>query len=97
MHTSLQPKTNMKLLALWGIVAVAVAFIASPTPWLFLVLGVALGFCAGLIQLRAVPESAASLLTKQTLMDVRRVMNTSRSGQIYLYAFWASQAFALPN
>ena len=46
MHTSLQPKTNMKLLALWGIVAGVVAFMASPTPWLFLGLGVALGFCA---------------------------------------------------
>src|ERR1035437_3928102 len=92
MHTSLQPKTNIKLLALWGIVGVVVAFIASPIPWLFLGLGVALGFCAGLIQLRALRESSASLLTTQTLMDVRRVLSASRSGRIYLYAFWVSMA-----
>jgi hypothetical protein len=92
MHTSLQPKTNIKHLALWGIVGVVVAFIASPIPWLFLGLGVALGFCAGLIQLRALRESSASLLTTQTLMDVRRVMSASRSGRIYFYAFWVSQA-----
>lgn len=95
MHTSLQPKTNMKLLALWGIVAGVVAFRASPTPWLFLGLGAALGFCAGIIQLRALRESSASLLTTQTLMDVRRVLSASRSGRIYIYAFWVSQALLL--
>jgi hypothetical protein len=92
MHTSLQPKTNMKLLAIWGIVAVAVAFIASPTPWLLLGVGVALGVCAGIIQLRALRESSASLLSTQTLMDVRRVLSSSRSGRRYLYAFWVSMA-----
>ena len=92
MHTSLQPKTNMKLLAVWGIAAVVVALIASPTPWLFLGVGVALGFCAGIIQLRALRESSASLLTTQTLIDVRRVLSASRSGRIYLYAFWVSMA-----
>lgn len=92
MHTTLQPKTNMRLLAIWGVVAVVVAFIASPIPWLFLGVGLALGVCAGIIQLRALRESSASLLTTQTAMDVRRVLSSSRSGRLYLYAFWFSMA-----
>jgi uncharacterized membrane protein len=92
MHTSLQPKTNMKLLVVWGVFAVVVAFVASPTPWFFLGVGVALGFCAGIIQLRALRESSASLLTTQTAMEVRRALSSSRSGRLYLYAFWGSMA-----
>ena len=92
MHTTLQPKTNMRLLAIWGIVAVVVAFIASPTPWLFLGVGVALGVCAGIIQIRALRESSTSLLTTQTALDVRRVLSSSRFGRLYLYALWGSMA-----
>lgn len=95
MHTSLQPKTNMKLLAVWGVVAVVVAFVASPTPWLFLGVGGPLGFCAGIIQLRALRESFASWLTTRTTMEVRRVLSSSCSGRLYLYAFWDSMAVRL--
>jgi hypothetical protein len=97
MHTTLQPKTNMRLLAVWGVVAVVVAFVAAPTPWLLLGVGLALGVCAGIIQLRAIRESSASLLTTQTAMEVRRVLSSSRSGRLYLYAFWFSMVvlFAL--
>lgn len=92
MHTTLQPKTNMRLLAIWGVVAVVVAVVASPTPWPFLGVGVALGVCAGIIQLRALRESSASLLTARTAMDVRRVLSSSRSGRFCLYALWGSMA-----
>ncbi len=90
MHTSLQPKTNAKLLAIWGVVAVAVAVVASPTPWPFLGSGLVLGACAGIIQLRALRESAAALVATQTAMEVRRVLSSSRSGRLYLYVFWFS-------
>ena len=84
-------------MVIWSVVAIVVAFIASPTPWLFLAVGVALGVCAGIIQLRALRESSASLLTAQTAMDVRRVLSSSRFGRLYLYALWSSLAvlFAL--
>ena len=92
MHTTLHPRTNMRLLVIWAVVAVVVAFVASPTPWLLLGAGVALGVAAGIIQLRALRESSISLLTTQTMMDVRRVLNSSRAGRLYTYAFWISQA-----
>jgi uncharacterized membrane protein len=92
MHLSLQPKTNARLLILWGLVAVVVALAVSPTPWLFLGVGGGLGLCAGIIQLRALRESSASLLAAQTAMDVRRALSSSRSGRRYLYAFWGSMA-----
>ena len=97
MHTSLQPKTNAKLLMIWGVVAFGVAIVASPTPWLFLGVGLVLGVCAGIIQLRALRESAAALVATQTAMEVRRVLSSSRCGRLYLYAFWFSMVvlFAL--
>ncbi len=90
MHSSLQPRTNIKLLVIWGVVAFVVAFLSSPTPWPFLGVGVALGGCAGVIQLRSLRESSASLLTAQTAMDVRRILSSSRTGRLYVYAFWGS-------
>ena len=97
MHTSLQPKTNAKLLVIWGVVALIVAVVATPTPWLFIGGGLVLGAWAGIIQLRALRESAAALVATQTAMEVRRVLSSSRSGRLYLYAFWFSMVllFAL--
>jgi hypothetical protein len=90
-------KDNYQAFGHLGRRAVVVASVASPTPWLFLGVGVALGACAGGIQLRSLRESSASLLTTQTAMDVRRVLSSSRTGQLYLNAFWGSMAvlFAL--
>ena len=90
MHITLQPKTNVRLLIIWSAVAVVVALIASPVPWLFGGVGIALGLCAGIIQLGALRESSASLLATQTAMDVRRVLSSSRCGRLYLYVFWFS-------
>ena len=90
MHTTLQPKTNIKLLAIWGTITVVVVMVAFPVPWSMLVVGAALGACAGVIQLRSLRDSATLLLRAQTAMDVRRALSSSRTGRIYLYAFWGS-------
>jgi hypothetical protein len=97
MHSSLLPKTNMLLLAMWSALAAAVAALVSPTPWSFLAMGLVQGVCAGVLQLRALRESTASYLTTRTAMDVRRVLSSSRSGQLYLNIFWICMAvqFAL--
>jgi hypothetical protein len=92
MHTSLKPRTTITLLAIWGVVAVVVACVASPRPWLFFGIGVVLGVCAGVIQLRSIRESSAIFPTTQTAMDVRRVLGSSRAGRLYLYVFWGSMA-----
>lgn len=90
MHTSLRPQTNMKLLVFWIGGVLAVASVVSPTPWLFFCLGAVLGVCAGTIQLRALRESAAGLLSARTTREVRCAVTSSRSGRVYLYVFWAS-------
>jgi hypothetical protein len=103
MHTSLQPKTNIKLLVVWSVVALGVTFVASPTPWLLLSLGAVLGACAGAIQLRAIRKESASFLAAQSMTEVRRALSSSRSGRLYLYALSASSvvllvlAFFLPR
>ncbi|MBW4622698.1 MAG: hypothetical protein KME17_25490 [Cyanosarcina radialis HA8281-LM2] len=95
MHTSLQPKTNIRLLVIWSVVALSVAVVASPTPWLFLGSGMVLGACAGIIQLRALRESSRALLAAQSTIEVRRALSSSRSGRYYIYTFWFSMAVLL--
>jgi len=90
MQSSLQPKTNAKLVVIWGLIAIGVAVIASPAPWFFLGGGLVLGACAGVIQLRALRESAVTLVTTRTAIEVRRVLWFSQSGRLYLYVFWFS-------
>jgi len=88
MHPSLKPKTNIRLIVVWALIAVSVAVISSPIPWLFLGLGVVLGTCADFIQLLALCESSRSLLVSETAMDVRRALSSSRWGRRYLYTLW---------
>lgn len=90
MHTSLSPKTNIRLIILWAVVSVATFLFVSPTPWFFLALGGVLGAVAGFIQLRALREASAQLLQAVTMMDVRRVLRSSRWGRLYLWGFWLS-------
>lgn len=90
MHTSLSPKTNIRLIILWAIILIAVLLFASPTPWFFLVLGAGLGAGAGVLQLLAIRQASAPLLETVTMMDVRRALRSSRWGRLYLYAFWLS-------
>ena len=95
MHPSLQPKANKKLLLIWGLVASTVGFVASPVPRIFLAVGSALGVFAGVIQLRALRESASALLAAQTLIEVRRALKLSRNGRRYLFVFWTSMIVLL--
>jgi len=97
MHASLQPKTNIHFLVSWTVVAVVVAVVGSPTPWLLMGGGGVRGLCAGVMQLRSLRESSASFLAAQTVMDVRSVLTSSRAGRLYLHSFWGSMAvlFAL--
>src|SRR4051812_36668073 len=95
MHTSLQPKTNIKLLIIWSALAVVVAYATSPPPLIFFGLGAVLGACSGFIQLRLLRELSTPLLATQTAMDVRRVLSSSATGRLYLFVFWASNALLL--
>ena len=89
MHTSLQPKTNIMLLALWGAIIIAVITLAS-APWLFLGLGVLFGVCAGVVQSLAIRRASQIMLATNTMMEVRRALSSSGWGRFYLYLFWFS-------
>ncbi len=92
MHTSLSPKTNIRLIILWAVIMVATFVFASPPPWFFLVLGGVLGAVTGFIQLRALRQASVRLLQAATMMDVRRALRSSRWGRLYLWGFWLSMA-----
>jgi hypothetical protein len=94
-HTSLLPKSNLVLLAVWAATVVIVSLVAPTTPWLLLGLGGFFGLCSRLLQIRALRESKSALITTQTAMDVRRALSSSRYGRLYLYALWGAVVLLL--
>jgi len=64
-------------------------------PWILLGVGALLGAIAGLIQLRALRESANSLVAAASAMDVRRALTSTRAGRMYVYVFWSSTVLLL--
>jgi len=90
MHTSLSPKTNIRLIILWAVISTATFLFASPSPWFFFVSGAVLGAVTGLIQLLALRQASAPLLQTVTMMEVRRALRSSRWGRLYLWGFWLS-------
>lgn len=90
MHTSLSPKTNIRLIMLWAVISIAAFLFACPTPWVFLILGATLGALTGFIQLLALRQASAQLLQAVTMMDVRQALRSSRWGRYYLWGFWLS-------
>ena len=90
MHTSLRPRTNIWLLAVWGGVAAVVIAFASPVPWPFFAAGGITGVCLGVLQVKAFRASFQSFLASQTAMDVRRALGSSHWGRLYLWSFWAA-------
>jgi hypothetical protein len=90
MHTSLTKKTNLALCALWLAIAVLASFI-SPVPlWAPCALGSVLGLAAGVLQLRALYDSASSLVLATNALEVRRALRSSWAGRLYIYFLWLS-------
>jgi len=89
MHASLTPRSNICLIALWAVVcALAAIFDWRPFLWVFYVAGVLLGGVAGNLQLQALRESRESLIIAKSAMSVRRALQKSPSGKMYLAVFW---------
>ena len=88
MHTTLLPKTNLRLLAVWLAISLCVGVIANPIPWLLFAIGGVLGAVAGLLQLRALRQSHRQLVVASTALEVRRAMAATQAGRAYLICFW---------
>lgn len=90
MHPSLTTKTNVALSILWFAVAAAISMLNSQSMWAPVAVGAFLGILAGALQLRALRESAASLVLATSALEVRRALRTSRAGRLYTYFLWLS-------
>jgi hypothetical protein len=88
LHASLSRKTNLKMLAVWLLAAIAISVFAGPVPWMLLACGVALGAISGGLQLRVIRQAPDALLASTTLMEVRRAMATTSTGRLYFHVFW---------
>lgn len=90
MHASLTKKTNLALCALWLAIAVVASFISSVPVWAPCALGAILGVAAGVLQLRALHDSAPSLILATNALEVRRALRSSWTGRLYTYFLWLS-------
>ena len=90
MHTSLTTRTNVILSILWFAIAAAISILSSESMWAPIAVGAYLGILAGALQLRALRESAATLVLATSALEVRRALRTSRTGRWYIYVLWLS-------
>ena len=90
MHASLRRKTNLLMLEVWFVAALAISFFARPIPWLLMASGALLGAIAGALQLRAMRSSSGAFLASTSMQEVRRAMTASGGGRAYIYVFWGS-------
>lgn len=90
MHSSFTTKTNVALSILWFALAAAISLLSSQSMWAPIAVGATLGILAGALQLRALQESASSLVLATSALEVRRALRTSRAGRLYTYALWLS-------
>jgi hypothetical protein len=93
MHWSLTPGGNARLIALWLVLGgLASLLLAAPARLEFALGGGALGAIGGWLQLMAMRETSAALLSARDAMAVRRTLASTRWGKGYLVLFWTSQA-----
>jgi hypothetical protein len=90
MHSSLLPKTNLRLIGLWAIAGMALAVFTTPVPWLLLAVGALLGTVSGIYQRQAMRASSAALRSANTSMEIRHVLKSSSPGRTYLFLLWIS-------
>jgi hypothetical protein len=89
MHATLTSKNNLRLLLIWVLACgVTGVFFMRPMLWLFFLLGTTLGSLAGYLQLIALRQSGRQLVTADSAVSVRRALQTSPWGRMYLVVFW---------
>ena len=89
MHASLTPKNNLRLLAIWAVACIIIGvYFTRPMLWVFFGTGALLGGGAGFLQLQALRKSGPQLIAAASAMDVRRALQATNWGKMYLVAFW---------
>ena len=90
MHTSLGLRANVTLITIYSVVIIASFIVISPTPWLIHILAVSLGLIGGFFQRRALESVPSEFNRKNSLLEIRRAMCSTKWGRSYLYLLWAS-------
>jgi len=95
LHTSLTLRTNLISIGAAVLVATGTAVLPGPFPKLAWILGATLGFIAGVTQASALHEVPEQFATADTAVEVRRVLMSTRAGQIAVLAQWVLLAVLL--
>jgi hypothetical protein len=94
-HTTLSPRTNLLLIAIWGIVVVS--FFVVVQPRLPVILALAGGLCgalAGIMQHLSISQDPRGFIAASSLMGVRRALTNTAWGRRYIAWLYFSK-FAL--
>jgi hypothetical protein len=89
-HATLSPKTNIVLIFVFASLAAFMSLRFEPFPVLLLPMGLGLGVIGGLLQLKSFREGKEGFKSAKTMLEVRRVLKSTKSGKRYIYFLWAS-------
>jgi hypothetical protein len=92
-HTSLKPRTNAILAAVWFCAAaVLLLMFSAPRCWIAIVAGGAVGIVCGALQDRAIRTNARAFLDADSAMAVRRALTAGTQGRWAIRLPWALAA-----
>ena len=95
LHTSLRPKTNIRMVVALGVICIALLLLSRPSPWLPFIVGAALGALGGVMQILSLRESPNAFVSASSMVEIRKIMLATKWGKIYIPFFWLSNLFFL--
>lgn len=81
MHSTLRHRTNVVLIAVWGILGTGAALLSQGLPLLAMMSGGGAGLVLGALQARSISNSPELFLRATTAMDVRRALGSTLPGR----------------
>jgi len=88
LHPTLRPKFNLLLVCVELIIAAILLMTIKPAPISFACLGILAGIFGGIFQWSSFNESGDLFLNAGTMIEVRKALNNTKWGKVYLCYFW---------
>ena len=87
-HFTLNTRSNIVFIILWGTAIVISFFISESKPVITILVGILFGVPCGILQRRGLSENADAFLAAGSAHDVREVMANSKSGKRAIQLQW---------
>lgn len=88
-HPTLNPKVNMLLIVVWGVLACGI-YIKNESTWFLPLIGLVLGSVGGGMQFLSLKEGKKAFKKAKSMLEIRAVLAKTLWGKRYLYFHWIS-------